>query len=131
MKQPPGHLARLIRIEGACARFEAGCRAGARPDTRAYLDEAEPDDRAELLEELLLLQWSYREDRSRPPDRAAEQTRFPLLSDTVESAWRRWQVYSTADELTAPALASTSPPHGETQVAPAPMPVLPGYAGVG
>ncbi len=142
MKQPPAHLARLIRIEAACARFEAACRAGDRPDTHAYLDEAEPGDRSELLEELLLLQWSYREDRSRPPDRTADQTRFPLQSDTVESAWRRWQVYSTADEITAAALPSTSPPMGEpgawgrsapnaARAEPAPMPVLPGYAGVG
>src|SRR5437764_13481330 len=53
-------LSLLQRVDEACLRFEDRWRAGHRPRLEAQLAEFDPEAEAEVLGELLLLEWSYR-----------------------------------------------------------------------
>src|SRR5690242_2089096 len=52
-------LAALLRVDAACRRFEAACKAGLRPCLEDYLAAAQGAEREELRAELLLLAHIY------------------------------------------------------------------------
>jgi tRNA A-37 threonylcarbamoyl transferase component Bud32 len=98
---PPGVME---RVDPLCDRFEDALEQGGWPNPQAYLDEAEPADRPALLEELLLLEWSYRVKRGDGPRRDQERLRFAALAGAVEAAWERWLSLSTVSAGADPAV---------------------------
>jgi serine/threonine protein kinase len=134
----PLNVARLERIEGACSRFEEEWQQGRSPDAAAYLAEAEPADRPELLRELLLVEWSHREKLGKALDVEEHRRRFAAHAAVVEEAWRSWGELSTTGLSPETVAPSTALPDGlPTDPRPAPSlppglapPVLPGYTDV-
>jgi serine/threonine protein kinase len=107
MELPPPlsrHPGLAERLDALCDSFEDHLGRGGMPDIGAYLGEAGPDERAALLEELLLLEWSYRVKRGDSPSRDQERLRFTGLADAVEAAWQRWLTLSTVATRSDPAL---------------------------
>jgi hypothetical protein len=88
-----------LRIDGPCLRFERCWRAGERPSLEAFLAEAPENDRSALLEELLLLEWTYRRRRGEAVAPDEYRANLPGCEEGVERAWRRWTGAETgADE---------------------------------
>jgi hypothetical protein len=80
-------LQRLRRIEQVCKQVENRWRNGERPAIESCLLSAEPDDRPELLAELLQLEWDYRRSRSEWFDVAEYGRRFASDSEVVSRVW--------------------------------------------
>lgn len=128
-KPRPEQLERLLRVEGACARFEAACVAGEMPDVRGYLEVVDAADQAVLLEELLLLEWSYRADGGKGLGCAGEQDRFASMAGVVELAWRRWLSYQPDEDegVTIYPSSNTVDPQPMPASRSAQVPAPPGY----
>ncbi len=83
-------LSLLRRVDAACLRFEDEWLAGRRPALETALDDFEEGERGEALEELLLLEWTYR-FRDEELFTPGEYGRlFPTRREVVERAWQRW-----------------------------------------
>jgi serine/threonine protein kinase len=124
--QRPPHLQRLELIDAACARFESALKQGGRPSIQAFLDEAAAADRSDLLEELLLLEWTYREKRGERPIPKDDRQRFSALAGAVDSAWQRWLINwaePSTNDLSANTIGSAGLPPPKSL----PVPVLGGY----
>ncbi len=99
-----GTAARLLRLEGACDRFEAAWRAGGRPRIEDYLEGAEPADRRGLFGDLLPLELHYRRAAGESPTAEEFGRRFPGEADLIA---RRFPIAWNASTL--PATESTAP----------------------
>jgi WD40 repeat protein/tRNA A-37 threonylcarbamoyl transferase component Bud32 len=95
----PESLAR--RVDQACNRFEATCKAGGRPRIEDFLADEPGPGRSALLRELVLLEAHYRRARGEDCTPREYQARFPELDD----AW-------LDEEIRAPSSADSddSPP---------------------
>src|SRR5436190_14055508 len=105
-------LSLLQRVDEACLRFEDRWRSGQRPRLEAQLAEFDPGDEAEVLGELLLLEWSYRVRGGESFYFDEYAQRFASRRAAVERAWERWkekQSFSTALPANTPA-GPTMPP---------------------
>ena len=77
----------MIRIDDACDRFEAACRAGERPEPADFLAGIDGPARPRLLRELLALDLEYRRERGERPDADDYRARFPEHLDVVDAAF--------------------------------------------
>jgi hypothetical protein len=109
-------LSLLRRVDGACLEFEDEWKRGRRPDLEAFLADFLEEGRAELLPELLLLEWTYRSANGESFSFEEYGGRFPWRS-VVEQAWGRWQerLYRSPSTV-APAAnrAGRDRPRGDT-----------------
>src|SRR4051812_10288140 len=76
------------RIDRACVRFEAEWKAGGRPAAEAYLAGWDGAERAELLVQLLAVEFHYRRRAGDRPALAEYLGRFPADREAVERAGR-------------------------------------------
>ena len=58
---------RVIRIDDACDRYEAGWVAGPRPKIEQFLDQVAAIERPSLLRELLAIELEIRRERGEAP----------------------------------------------------------------
>jgi serine/threonine protein kinase len=93
-------LSLLARVDAVCLRFEDRWQAGERPAVEEFLAQVPEADRAELLGELLLLEWSYRRRRGESFSFEDYAERFPSLRPPVEQAWQRWMERGERDRTT-------------------------------
>jgi WD40 repeat protein len=103
----PAELAR--RVDRACDRFEAACRAGPPPRVEDFLDDfpAGPE-RAALLRELVPLEVHYRRTSSEPCRAEDYRDRFPDL----DPAWLADVMTAAGDTCSLPAAPDTFPDLG-------------------
>jgi serine/threonine protein kinase len=110
-------LAQVRRLAPVCDRVEQQWQQGGRPRLEDELAAVAEGDRAALLGELLLLEWTYRRQRGEGANVAAYRDRFAGNADVVESAWGRWLEGSTAQDC-----ASMSPETAVPQARPTQRP---------
>jgi serine/threonine-protein kinase len=81
---------RVIRIDEACDRYEAGWGVGPRPKIEQFLDQVAAVERPPLLRELLAIELEIRRDRGEAPTAQEYITRFPdnapLVNDVFSAA---------------------------------------------
>jgi WD40 repeat protein/serine/threonine protein kinase/tetratricopeptide (TPR) repeat protein len=87
MTNPPARLspADARQIDQTCDRFEAAWKAGRQPRPEEYLGTTERAGRAELLRQLLLLDWDYRRRSGTYPCSEEYHRRFPGDRDLIEA----------------------------------------------
>jgi WD40 repeat protein len=129
-RHPAGRLpaAGALRLEEACARFEAAWLAGGRPRLEDYLGPADGPEYAALLRELVGLDAHYRRRAGESP-RPADYARFPGL-DPADCA----SAFAAAAGGTEPAGPAPPAPGADTvrpDGPPAPLPVVGGYEVLG
>src|SRR5579859_6575837 len=90
-RQMPERLQQMRRVDTICQRFERAWKDGAEPDIVEELAAADPADRADLLTELLPLEWVYRRSRGHAFGRDDYRSRFPELTSVVDRVWEHWQ----------------------------------------
>src|SRR5262249_29901500 len=110
MSEPTPDAALLRRLDRACVAFERSWRDGTPTPIEAVLAEAREGDRAELLAELLALEWSYRGQRGARLGRADYASRFASWRGVVESAWQRFTSASTVAGPEGPPVPPTTRP---------------------
>jgi serine/threonine protein kinase len=123
------------QVEGVCTRFEAAWQAGARPALEDYLGDTPEPVRSVLLQELLLLELTYRVRAGERPIPDEYRPRFPGLADWLPALFRKvlgpgW--CETTPEM--PPTLSQAPDPGDRPTppqppdpAPLPLPVVTGY----
>ena len=81
---------RVIRIDDACDRYEAGWVAGPRPKIEQFLDQVAAIERPPLLRELLAIELEIRRGRGEEPTAQEYLARFPdddaLVNDVFTAA---------------------------------------------
>jgi serine/threonine-protein kinase len=78
---------RVIRIDDACDRYEAGWVSGPRPRIEQFLDQVAAIERPSLLRELLAIELEIRRGRGEAPTVQEYLTRFPDNSALVNDAF--------------------------------------------
>ncbi len=111
----PDSLGALDRIVQIADRFESAWRLGLRPRIEAFLDDAPPALRADLLPSLLGIELEIRRGRGDSPRREEYEGRFPLDRELVGAAFSSGSGRSNS----APSVAGASPDLT--------MPIVPGY----
>ena len=81
----PADLARILRVNAACERFESAWRGGRSPRIEDHLGEATGPERAALLRELVALDWELREAAGERPAAADYLARFPGDGPAIEA----------------------------------------------
>jgi WD40 repeat protein/tRNA A-37 threonylcarbamoyl transferase component Bud32 len=84
------------RINATCDHFEQEWQAGARPDLKRFLDGFAGEERTCLLEELLRLDWHYRQANGETPTSREYETRLPGETQTIQRAFAA-EIQSKAD----------------------------------
>lgn len=74
------------RIDAICGRFEAAWQSGDRPAIEAILADAEPEERSQLLGELVAMEFELRLTEGQPAQVDDYLSRFPGDKDTVLAA---------------------------------------------
>jgi serine/threonine-protein kinase len=82
-------LSVLLRMDEVCNRFEDQWQAGQRPGPEPALESFPEVGRADLLAELLLVEWSYRAQRGETLSVEEYARRFGPWRAVVEQAWQR------------------------------------------
>jgi eukaryotic-like serine/threonine-protein kinase len=82
-------LAAKERIDRICLAFEAGWKAGSCPRVEDFLGDASGAERADLLNELLLLDLDYRFRLGEQPTVEEYQSRFPNDKNLVRSVFQQ------------------------------------------
>ncbi len=107
----------LRRLDALCGQFEHEWRQGGSPRIDDYLPRVPPEDRSDLLLELLLQEWRARRRRQEAFDPDEYRTRFPGEHQTLERAWQQWlrwldaaDTVSEADSQPASAGTADRPP---------------------
>jgi len=103
-------LSTLRRLDQICDQFEAAWRSGARPLIEDYLKDGPPQDVAELLLELLVLEIMYRRRRGEEPREEEYRARFPGQLEVLGAAFAKATFQPNAGPE-SPASADTSSPH--------------------
>ncbi len=78
---------RVIRIDDACDRYEAGWVSGPRPRIEQFLDQVAAIERPSLLRELLAIELEIRRGRGEAPTAEEYLARFPDNSALVNDAF--------------------------------------------
>jgi serine/threonine protein kinase len=93
---PAAKVSLLQRVDSVCLRFEDEWQAGRQPDLAATLEGFSPEERALLLPELLLLEWTYRSQAGAVVSPQEYAQRFPNCTTVVERAWQDWSARQPA-----------------------------------
>jgi hypothetical protein len=86
----PERLRQIREIDAVCLRFEQSWKDGAVPRIEEELAMADPEDRADLLAELLPLEWVYRRSKGHVIGLRDYRDRFPGMTGVVYRLWNRW-----------------------------------------
>jgi len=81
--------AALARIDQVCDRFEAAWKRGERPCLEDQLSQVETEARADLLRELLLVEWEILRQRNQRVALDSYLTRFPTDQPLVNELFHR------------------------------------------
>ena len=115
-----------MRLDAACRRFEAACKAGQAPRIEEQLGAATGAERLALLKELVRLDAVYRRAAGQAVSPAEYLRRFPEL----DAVWlEREMTPATLTNAQAPGLGETQSLVQPAPVAPASTPAIqvPGY----
>ena len=87
---PHAHISQALRVDRACAAFEAAWRQEQTPLIEAFLEEfsAPGPERSSLLLELLALELELRQSRGEAPSMREYVERFPDQAGIVAQAFR-------------------------------------------
>jgi serine/threonine protein kinase/formylglycine-generating enzyme required for sulfatase activity len=88
---PPLRDAEAARLESLCLQFEADLVRGGKPSIEALLPTVAENKQAELLFELLLLEFRALSSQQRLLERSEYETRFPAYLPQVAEAWEVFQ----------------------------------------
>jgi serine/threonine protein kinase len=83
-------MALLRGVDDVCLQFEDRCKAGERPAVEELLADFPAEGRADLLGELLLLEWDYRGKAGESFTLEEYARRFEAWRGVVEQHWRHW-----------------------------------------
>jgi len=81
-------LAAERRIDRACLEFEEAWQSGEQPEMERYLTSSSGSERAQLLQELLLLELDYRSRAGQQPTAEAYHDRFPQDARLIDEVFR-------------------------------------------
>jgi len=91
LSSPPVRRARVgsrvIRIDDACDRYEAGWVAGPRPMIEQFLDQVAAIERPSLLRELLAIELEIRREQGEAPTAQEYTARFPDHAPLVDDVF--------------------------------------------
>jgi serine/threonine protein kinase len=121
--------AALRRVDDLCMRFEDLWRAGQRPRLEEFLSGTqEPEERAELLRELLQLERHYRQSLGEPLDGREYERRFPEDIDLIRAVLAEGKTVAPAvdPDATGPEAAAPAADTDGERVEPR-FPSVPGY----
>ncbi len=107
-------LGRAARVDRRCDRFESDWRAGRSPKIEALLATVNPDDRPELLRELVMLEVELRSGRGESPTAADYEQRFPPFATLIRS------VFEETRSERSPAVEAPSPASARPAIQPPP-----------
>jgi len=97
-------------------QFELAWRDGNHPSIEAYLDRAIEQDRAQLLTELLQIEFWWRREESPAPHAVEYKQRFSNYSEAVDAAWDAFHARTLGEQngdSTADDVAATLPAERE------------------
>jgi serine/threonine-protein kinase len=89
-------LEQARRINRACEEFERRWRNGQRPRIEFEVESAQPDDQAELFEELLILELELRREGAESPNPEEYVARFPDRQARVAAVFAQTATSSAA-----------------------------------
>lgn len=95
----------VLQIDALCDRFEKDLQSGQESCFEALLDSAPKKWRAELLRQLLLIEWEYRSLSGEVIVPVQEMTRFPGTPDAVRDAYEE---FARSELAVGPNLRKTS-----------------------
>jgi hypothetical protein len=89
-RQMPERLAQMRHVDAVRRQFERVWQEGGEPRIDDELAAADLVERADLLAELLPLEWAYRQLRGDEFAREEYRDRFPGQTEIVDRLWERW-----------------------------------------